>query len=451
MRHTLPFLLLGVLLAAPTFAQVPSTISYQGVLTDGSGTLLLDGNYNITFRIWDDPWAGNLLYTEVHNPVFVQKGGFSVLLGSLTPLPNLFNRPLYLGIQVDPNPEMAPRVPLSAMPYALGMRVPFNLGGTSANPLLVGYQTAGGMALDLLPPNPGGLNIALEPDFDGSGGFFSVTRSHTQDGFFVDGNSGSQEPRVGILGSVRSVVFDMMQADNGAVQLPFNAIAAAEIRDEPGISQDRFVGTRTILGGLFNVNVSTTITIPADGYVVVEATGSHVYGGTNNSQNWADCWISMGAPSDVDPNYAVRSGITAYSAVPALPTLSEVVSLHRTWFLAAGNYTFNFESKGQSVGGGTNQMVNPTITATYFPTSYGTVTALVSGADAASFSRATPVAASPDGAGIQSTGVSVDLRELELRATRAAADAERAQRALVEAQLLEQARMRRNAHAGVKP
>jgi hypothetical protein len=234
----------------------------------------------------------------------------------------------------------------------------------------------------------------------------------------------------------------MTVGGNSSVRLPTNAIAAAEILDEPGISQDRFVGTRTVVGGAFNDNVSTTLSTPASGYVVVEGAGQHVYGGTNNAQNWADCWISMGASAtDVDPNYAVRSGITGYSGTPALPTLSEVVSVHRTFFLGAGTYTFHFESKGQSVGGGTNQIVNPTITATYYPTSYGTVNAIVSGPEASPFAKAAPVGGA---------SALVDLRELELRAAKADAEAERAQRAVLEARLLDQSRARHAARAVVK-
>ena len=419
------------------------------MLTDGSGTILLDGNYDLTFRLWDAASGGTLLYTEAHtfansNPVFVSKGGFSVLLGSLTPLPAPFNKPLYLGVSIGLDPELFPRTPLSSAPYAMGLRVPFELGN-GPSPEIVCYPTVGGTFFDLLPPGAGGLNIALEPDGDGlGGGFLSVTRNTTMDAFVVDGNAGGTgNPTVSMHGAVQNVVFDLSQGSNACVQLPGAAISAFEIGDEPGISQDRFVGTRTIAAGAFNDNVSTLLNVPASGFVVVEGTGQHVYGGTNNSQNWADFWISIGASAtDVDPNYAVRSGITSYSGTPALPTLSEVVSVHRTFFLTPGQYTFHFESKGQSVGGGTNQMVNPTITATYYPTSYGPVTALVSGAELSSFAKATPVAGT--------RAALVDLRELELRAAKAEADAQSARRAVLEARLLEQSRARQAARGAVK-
>lgn len=49
-----------LLAAAPlAHAQPLSTMSYQGVLTDGLGNLVPDGNYNLTFRIWNAAAGGS--------------------------------------------------------------------------------------------------------------------------------------------------------------------------------------------------------------------------------------------------------------------------------------------------------------------------------------------------------------------------------------------------------
>jgi len=91
------------------------------VLTDGAGNLVPDGNYPITFNIYDDATLGgpHLLWSEPHTAVAVSKGGFSVILGSITPLALAFDTQYWLGVQVGADPELTPRVTLAASPYSL--------------------------------------------------------------------------------------------------------------------------------------------------------------------------------------------------------------------------------------------------------------------------------------------------------------------------------------------
>src|SRR5262245_41957852 len=86
---------------ASASAQIPLTMSYQGVLTDNGGAIPTDGPYNFSFAIYDDPTLSgtHLLWTENQNGVSVQRGGFSVLLGMGTPAVPLalpFDKPYYL-------------------------------------------------------------------------------------------------------------------------------------------------------------------------------------------------------------------------------------------------------------------------------------------------------------------------------------------------------------------
>ena len=84
--------LLTPLGAALALAQAPSTMSYQGVLSDDLGNLVADGAYDLTFRIYDVSVGGVALWTEVDPGVAVVKGGFSVVLGLTTPI-NLVGLP----------------------------------------------------------------------------------------------------------------------------------------------------------------------------------------------------------------------------------------------------------------------------------------------------------------------------------------------------------------------
>lgn len=97
-------------------AAVPHLINYQGRLTDTSGTPL-NGSYNLTFRIYDTESAGNLLWEEAQSGVVIQKGIFSVLLGSVTNLNLTFDKPYWLEIKVG-SEVMSPRQRIASVGYA---------------------------------------------------------------------------------------------------------------------------------------------------------------------------------------------------------------------------------------------------------------------------------------------------------------------------------------------
>ncbi len=96
----------------------PEMLSYQGVLQDGSGAVVPDDDYNITFSIYDVDTGGAVLWTETQT-LSVAGGIFDAILGTVTPLALPFDVPYWLGVAVEPEPELAPRTPLSSAPYAL--------------------------------------------------------------------------------------------------------------------------------------------------------------------------------------------------------------------------------------------------------------------------------------------------------------------------------------------
>lgn len=107
--------------AQMVLAAVPPQINYQGRLTKQDGAPLSDGNYTISFRIYDVATGGSYLWQESHD-VTTKLGYFNVALGSKT-VEGVsildFTKPLYLGVKVGSDSEMAPRQPLSAVPYAM--------------------------------------------------------------------------------------------------------------------------------------------------------------------------------------------------------------------------------------------------------------------------------------------------------------------------------------------
>jgi hypothetical protein len=111
---TLAWVLLAFVPAAR--ADVPGTISYQGLLTDAVGTPVADDDYSIRFRLYDPA-----LVWEETQTVTVTSGRFSVLLGSVVPIDPaiLQGAPLSLGIKVGDDSELSPWTPLTSVPYAL--------------------------------------------------------------------------------------------------------------------------------------------------------------------------------------------------------------------------------------------------------------------------------------------------------------------------------------------
>jgi type 1 fimbria pilin len=56
-------IMLGLLLTSlSAYSQMPKTISYQGVLTDTSNNPVPDGNYNLTFKLYDVQTGGTALW-----------------------------------------------------------------------------------------------------------------------------------------------------------------------------------------------------------------------------------------------------------------------------------------------------------------------------------------------------------------------------------------------------
>ncbi len=114
-KHFLILLFCSTLLYA-----VPKTISYQGVLVDAAGMPKADKSYDMIFSLYNTETGGFHLWRS-DRKVLVKGGIFSVTLGSETPLGDSvdFSVPYWLGIQVNSDAELSPRVSLVPTGYAI--------------------------------------------------------------------------------------------------------------------------------------------------------------------------------------------------------------------------------------------------------------------------------------------------------------------------------------------
>jgi hypothetical protein len=133
--HISLLILLGILASSTSLiAQVPRTISFQGVLTDGTGEAISDGQHELLIRLYDSQQGGQVVFTETHFTE-VTDGLFNILIGSVSLIPSFleFDQAYFLGIAVDNDPELVPRTALTAVPYALYAPIAGQAGSLAPN------------------------------------------------------------------------------------------------------------------------------------------------------------------------------------------------------------------------------------------------------------------------------------------------------------------------------
>ena len=108
---------LALLLAHPFVlqAQIPRTLSYQGIVTDAAGNVKPDATYRFQFEIYNAETGGNLLWGPQTEDLETMNGLFYTQLGPF-PASLTFNNPYWLGIIVGG--EILSRVPLTSVGYS---------------------------------------------------------------------------------------------------------------------------------------------------------------------------------------------------------------------------------------------------------------------------------------------------------------------------------------------
>ncbi len=112
--------LLVLTAALVSASDVPRLLSYQGTLTNGSGTPLSNATVTVQFTIYDDMNGGNVKWTEAQSVTTDASGLFAVLLGSSTPVPDTAFSGVsrWLSVRVGADPEMNPRMRIVSTAYA---------------------------------------------------------------------------------------------------------------------------------------------------------------------------------------------------------------------------------------------------------------------------------------------------------------------------------------------
>jgi len=178
---------------------------------------------------------------------------------------------------------------------------------------------------------------------------------------------------------------------------------------EPGIAANSMAtGISMVTTGMTDV-VTVTMTTPAPGYICLEGRCNAVFSGTTGS-NSVVYQIDETAGGSYKAPYTYVGADNYFGSGGAYFSLFT----QRTYFKAAGTYTFRLE--GQKLGLGNAKAEVAMLTARYYPTSYGDVTALAP--SPGDHPEATAVTVeNPDGS--SSTVYKMDLRYYELEAQKA--------------------------------
>ncbi|MBI3194091.1 MAG: hypothetical protein HYZ34_06430 [Ignavibacteriae bacterium] len=122
MKHALLLTVIIILVLSFSLqAQVPSKLSYQGLMTNSSGVPVTDGSYTLKFDLYNLSTGGTLRHTETQTSVAVERGTFSVILN---PPASIFSESLWVEVTALAGPSIsapmtfAPRAELTSAPYA---------------------------------------------------------------------------------------------------------------------------------------------------------------------------------------------------------------------------------------------------------------------------------------------------------------------------------------------
>ncbi|MCO5252179.1 MAG: hypothetical protein M9949_12290 [Candidatus Kapabacteria bacterium] len=130
-------------------AQIPQTISWQGILQDADSKNL-SGTYSLTVKLYDVATGGTAIWNETHSSVVIVDGLVNLTLGSVTPFSINFADEYWLEITVGTGTPL-PRIKLSSVPYALHSKTAESITGsiTESDPLFTASPASGILNTDI--------------------------------------------------------------------------------------------------------------------------------------------------------------------------------------------------------------------------------------------------------------------------------------------------------------
>lgn len=487
---------------AIALAEVPKPINYQGRLTDALGEPVADGSYNVVFTIYNDPTlsgGGNIVWSSGSQAVTTSNGLFSYLLGSNVAFPTdiVSDSARYLGIKVESDPEISPRTKFTSVMFAYHAATADGLsaagdvwldetGDELSGDLLFGASGNYGL-IDIRPSaarlylKTSGQNKAIlyGDDFgslvlsdmnnygaafldanatdgglfwlrNGNGEITARMEGTTSAGGLMALESAYSELRIlatgGSDGGLQTwynlntpwISFEADLNGDASANFPDDAINSDEIKNEPGIVSDVNSNLVALTSTTMTDIATVTITIPSEGYILLTAKAWGYHGGTTGiARSRAQIDEASGGSSNYP--YYTNWGASTY---PTTANTYESIFTQRVYYKPAGTYTFRLEAaQAYTSTGAYHYIADPILVATYFSTSYGTVSTMVSSSESGEFDETEFTSSSRNIDGeteYTETNVKVDLSELYTRAEKLRKELRRTEMEIRDAERREQ-------------
>ncbi|HUU44106.1 MAG TPA: hypothetical protein VM118_00100 [Acidobacteriota bacterium] len=321
------------LCAVPAWAGFPHLMSFQGRLDDASGVPLPNGDYSVTFRLYDEPEIGILLWNETQT-VTTSNGIFAVLLGVIDTVPSgfFFLDSLYLEVQPDGFDPVLPRTRLTMVPYAWHARDADLVGGTPA--------------ADLEESTEIDEEIAFHATNASAHHQKTVNASELTTGTVAEGL--------------------LPQGAIDSTEIEAESIGANRLANEPGLVH-AYTSAKTLTTTPVAID-SANITVPTAGYVLVIANGwFYKFHNTGTGDSYATVSLSTSRIA-LDESFTAK-----FAVLSASPTghTNENFSVSRV--MAVGPGQNKLFLVGNIVGTTGPRVEQVHINTLFFPTAYGTV------------------------------------------------------------------------------
>jgi hypothetical protein len=317
------FLFLGLVAGFTSLAhsQAPELISFQGYLTNPSGTPI-SGTHDLTFSIHSAFSGGIMVWSETIEDVFVQTGVFDVVLGEggSPPMRQIwFTSPMWLQINVD-GENVGARMPLTSAPYALGLRglrVMPNADPLAPPSLAGGYQSN-----EILSPVRGGTiggggDFAMSNRVGGDYGTIGGGRKNLA-GFYTSGGLGNH-PDATVGGGRENVAVGESGVVGGGYYNrawdEMTTVAGGEDNEAGSFDADGSNGSHAAVGGGDENKASGRgSTIAGGSGNTANEDYSTIGGGVGNDTNGRWSTIPGGRHNITDGSYSFAAGWQAEAA-----------------------------------------------------------------------------------------------------------------------------------------
>ncbi len=249
-------------------AASPSLVNYQGILTDPGGTPQV-GTFNVSFALYSTPIGGSPLWSESQSVTTNADGLFNVLLGSSTPLTDVYfvGTDRYLGVAVSPDGEMIPRTQITSVGYSHRVgTVDSASGGTITSKISIG---------------PGHTNSGAEGFVAGRGS--NLTGDYATISGGLENAAEAELSTVGGGGkNYARGSFSTIAGGGGFNDLDSNSASGEASTISGGYSNTASGQASTVGGGVVNSSTAEATTVGGGSGNIASGLGSTVGGGANN-------------------------------------------------------------------------------------------------------------------------------------------------------------------------